>query len=283
MQLLLWKHQHHNWWTTIDKKQKPQNLPKKILYMQIQRRSHNEILGGALLWCNQIPYPPGGWPTNQKIIILQEFSHRSESSEPHIRLPSLGIWYLGEGAPRAFGFEDQQGLSAEAPQDWGKQGLCSWRVHEVHVHWDPGQSSNFIGVWADLTVRLGGSPRKVGRQLWLTVGAATLVPEAPWNVHQRELSQRSPFWHWDLAPPNSLSIYDKNSPKSGHRDLLHHNKGHVWQTHGLPQWLSGKESVCQAGDHPQVGKIPWRRAWQPTPVFLPREFHRQRSLAKYSP
>ena len=28
-----------------------------------------------------------------------------------------------------------------------------------------------------------------------------------------------------------------------------------------------------------VGKIPWRRAWQPTPVFLPRESHGQRSLA----
>ena len=27
------------------------------------------------------------------------------------------------------------------------------------------------------------------------------------------------------------------------------------------------------------GKIPWRRAWQPTPVFLPGESHRQRSLA----
>ena len=31
-----------------------------------------------------------------------------------------------------------------------------------------------------------------------------------------------------------------------------------------------------------VGKIPWRREWQPTPVFLPREFLRQ-SLAGYSP
>ena len=34
---------------------------------------------------------------------------------------------------------------------------------------------------------------------------------------------------------------------------------------------------------PWVGKIPWRRDWQPTPVFLPGEFHRQRSLAGYSP
>ena len=30
-------------------------------------------------------------------------------------------------------------------------------------------------------------------------------------------------------------------------------------------------------------KIPWIRAWQPTPVFLPGEFHGQRSLVGYSP
>ena len=34
---------------------------------------------------------------------------------------------------------------------------------------------------------------------------------------------------------------------------------------------------------PWVGKIPWRRKWQPTPVFLPGESHGQRSLAGYSP
>ena len=34
---------------------------------------------------------------------------------------------------------------------------------------------------------------------------------------------------------------------------------------------------------PQAGKIPWRRKWQPTPVFLPAESHGQRSLAGYSP
>ena len=34
---------------------------------------------------------------------------------------------------------------------------------------------------------------------------------------------------------------------------------------------------------PVLGKIPWKRQWQPTPVFLPREFHGQRTLACYSP
>ena len=37
------------------------------------------------------------------------------------------------------------------------------------------------------------------------------------------------------------------------------------------------------GFSPWVEKIPWRRAWQPTPVFLPGEAHGQRSLEGYSP
>ena len=42
-----------------------------------------------------------------------------------------------------------------------------------------------------------------------------------------------------------------------------------------------KNPPAGAGDlrqqfHPWVGKIPWRRAWQPTPVFLPGESHSQR-------
>ena len=34
---------------------------------------------------------------------------------------------------------------------------------------------------------------------------------------------------------------------------------------------------------PRVGKIPWRRSWQPTPVFLLGEYPGQRSLSGYSP
>ena len=37
------------------------------------------------------------------------------------------------------------------------------------------------------------------------------------------------------------------------------------------------------GFNPWVRKIPWRRKWQPTPVFLLGKFHGQRSLAGYSP
>ena len=58
---------------------------------------------------------------------------------------------------------------------------------------------------------------------------------------------------------------------------------------GFPGGTSGKELACQCRRQkrckfdPWVRKIPWRRSWQPTPVFLPGESHGQRSLAGYNP
>ena len=49
--------------------------------------------------------------------------------------------------------------------------------------------------------------------------------------------------------------------------------GHDWSDLAAAAWLSGKESTCQCRRHRRCGfdlwdgKIPWRRAWQPTPVF----------------
>ena len=55
---------------------------------------------------------------------------------------------------------------------------------------------------------------------------------------------------------------------------------------GFTDGSDSKESASngrRTGFDPWVGKIPWRREWQPTPVFLPGKFHGQRSLAGYSP
>ena len=54
---------------------------------------------------------------------------------------------------------------------------------------------------------------------------------------------------------------------------------------GFPDGVSGKEPACQCRRHkrcrfdPWVGKIPWRRKWQPIPVFLLGISHGQRILA----
>ena len=58
---------------------------------------------------------------------------------------------------------------------------------------------------------------------------------------------------------------------------------------GFPGGSSGKEPTCQRQRHKRlgfslsIGKIPWRRALQHTPVFLPGELYGQRSLVGYSP
>ena len=58
---------------------------------------------------------------------------------------------------------------------------------------------------------------------------------------------------------------------------------------GFPGVTSHKEPTCQCRRHkrcgfdPWVSKIPWRRAWEPTSIFLSGESHGQRSLVGYSP
>ena len=54
----------------------------------------------------------------------------------------------------------------------------------------------------------------------------------------------------------------------------------------FPGGSDGKESPCNVGSLssvPGLGRFPWRKEQLPTPVFLPGEFHGQRSLAGYSP
>ena len=61
------------------------------------------------------------------------------------------------------------------------------------------------------------------------------------------------------------------------------------RANGFPGGASGKEPACQCRRHRRPGfdawvrKIPWRRVWQPTPVFLPGESQGHRSLVGYSP
>ena len=92
--------------------------------------------------------------------------------------------------------------------------------------------------------------------------------------HQHSASPQSltdPGLFWTYTPGKGSSLEEPPS------------------TLGFPGGASGKEPTCQGrrckrrGFSPWVGKMPWRRAWQITPVFLPGDSHRQRSLADYSP
>ena len=90
-----------------------------------------------------------------------------------------------------------------------------------------------------------------------------------------------------LHAPNAggLGLISGQGTRSPHAST----KGSHASTKLQPNKLKKENSLANAGDikdtgfDPWVMKIPWRRSWQPTPVFLPGESHRQRSLASYSP
>ena len=75
----------------------------------------------------------------------------------------------------------------------------------------------------------------------------------PWNLQRR-----------DALPTGSALP----APSENQMTVL------VSATTGLPRWLSGKVSACQCRSHRRcgfdlwVGKIPWSRKWEPTPVIL---------------
>ena len=62
------------------------------------------------------------------------------------------------------------------------------------------------------------------------------------------------------------------------------NSWHFKGNYNFPGGSTGKEPACQCRRHkwcefnPWVRKIPWKRKWQPAPVYLPGKFHGQRKL-----
>ena len=126
-------------------------------------------------------------------------------------------------------------------------------------------------------------------------GQRSLVACSPLGREESETTERLHF-HFSLlcigeGNGNPLQCSCLENPKDG---------GAWWAAvYGVAQsWTrlkrlssssSHKEPTCQCRKHkrcrfdPWVGKIPWRREWQPTPLFLPGKSHGQGSLAGYSP
>ena len=88
-----------------------------------------------------------------------------------------------------------------------------------------------------------------------------------------------------MTCPKSLWSESKSHVKALYLNVYYKGYNYGWTS----QWLSDKESACQCRSHrrlgfnPWVRKIPWRRTWKHTSVFLPVASHGQRSLVGYSP
>ena len=103
------------------------------------------------------------------------------------------------------------------------------------------------------------------------------------RVPETKLVSPSEMWY-----PTGTSVCDNTQSTLYPGDLTWASVCRVFFNwgRGFPGVSDCKESACNAR-RPRfdswVQKMPWRREWLPTPVFLPRESHEQRSLAGYSP
>ena len=146
---------------------------------------------------------------------------------------------------------------------------------------------------------------------------ATLIPEAQaiWRIMWFSFLVRCPghsfhrtggFSHWHAAVASSLTQQGKlertlavKPRHSGISPLCSARWSRAMPSSCWPRFCQlaismflggagGKEAICQCRRHEtwvsSLGQEdPWRRAWQPTPVFLPGESHGQGSRAGYSP
>ena len=123
--------------------------------------------------------------------------------------------------------------------------------------------------------------------VWLSAALWTVAHQAllPMEFSRQEYWSGLPF----PSPGNLLNTgIEPVSLKSSALAGRFFTSKVTWEAliyYGLPWWLGWWRICLQCRTpkfDPWVGKIPWRREWLPTPVFLPGESYGQRSLAGYS-
>ena len=155
---------------------------------------HMSHQGGVFSWYDHIPYL---LPTYWKIIISQRFSHRSESFEPQVRLPSLGTWHWEEEPPEHLALK-ASGLECRHFTELGETETPLLEgAQEVSHALGPRAKQWLHRSMAQAYLWVGLRRQRVAVS---HCGRRTLVAGAPGNIHWSERSQKSPIWHWDLAP-----------------------------------------------------------------------------------
>ena len=96
------------------------------------------------------------------------------------------------------------------------------------------------------------------------------------------------WWETGICCSYPLPHTTVNSDNLNASNVNYLKSTYVLSIHNFPGGTVVKNLPINVGDkklrfHPWVGKISWRRKWQPIPVFLLGQSHGQGSLAGYSP
>ena len=117
------------------------------------------------------------------------------------------------------------------------------------------------------------SPKGLTSKWHLTLTLQVVIRASLWSLRRCKYSVHNTAQH---RSPAWLGLSNKTLSFFLPLSLM------TW-TSQEAQWGRKYLQCSKHGFSPWVRKIPWRWKWQPTPVFLPGKFHRQRSLVGYSP
>ena len=155
----------------------------------------------------------------------------------------------------------------ERPREFGVAGrVCLWGQREKNLGFLPLHLPTTTPFPEQTAPPESSCLSLEGPLLWIRVRPYNCTPVC------KDVGQ---LWVWPLPP---------SRPVWRCSVCMSFNKSCVWA--GLPWWVNGKEPACQCRRHgfnPWVRKIPWRRKWQLTLVFLHGKSHGQRNLVGYSP
>ena len=110
-----------------------------------------------------------------------------------------------------------------------------------------------------------------------------------WRLHDARNLRESAEGLLKLTKPITKYIWSLNNPAlncMGPLTCVNFFYSKYHRTWSFPHGSDGKSICLQCRRHrfdPWVGKILWRRKWQPIPILLPGKFHGWRSLVGYSP
>ena len=101
------------------------------------------------------------------------------------------------------------------------------------------------------------------------------------NIHKTKIMASGPITSWQIDRETVSDFIFWGSKITADGDCSHEIKRHLLL--GVAQRINICLHCGRPGFNPGVGKISWRRKWQPTPIFLPGKSHGWRSLVGSSP
>ena len=162
-----------------------------------------------------------------------------------------------------------------------KKSLCRVEGGNIYTYVHSGTSGKEPTCQWGRRKRSGFDPwvRKIPLEKWMTIYSSILAWRTPWTEELVGLQ---------CTRPQRVGR-DRSNWVCMHKHTHSHTHTLTHTHMGFSGGASGKKPACQCkkckrcGFNPWVWKIPWRRAWQPTPIFLPGECHGQMSLVGYHP